>query len=130
MNNVFPLVAVVVLMFKVVIIFSFKLFSIPNRPQKKKFVTVLCKTKYYFRKTLTIIRDTYFIKTGGLSIIKYFCIGIGKSVFNVIDVKGDYHQFKNNASWFNKFIKLSDPSGYCVREPQVIIMVVWLVCGL
>jgi len=48
--------------------------------------------------------------------IKYFGIDISKLVFDVTDSDGDYHQFKNNALGFKKFVKLLNCNSHCVME--------------
>lgn len=48
--------------------------------------------------------------------IKYFGIDISKSVFDVTDSDGNYWQFKNSFSGFNKFVKLLTVTSHCVME--------------
>ena len=48
--------------------------------------------------------------------IKYFGIDISHLVFDVTDLDGNYHQFKNNVTGFRKFIKHLDISSHCVME--------------
>jgi transposase len=48
--------------------------------------------------------------------IKYFGIDISHLVFDVTDSKGNYTQFKNNASGFKKFSKLLSSDSHCVME--------------
>ncbi|WP_431167562.1 IS110 family transposase [Tenacibaculum halocynthiae] len=48
--------------------------------------------------------------------IKYFGIDISKSVFDVTDSDGNYYQFKNSFSGFNKFVKLLTITSHCVME--------------
>lgn len=48
--------------------------------------------------------------------IKYFGIDISKSVFDVTDSDGNYWQFKNSLSGFNKFVKQLTITSHCVME--------------
>jgi transposase len=48
--------------------------------------------------------------------IKYFGIDISHLVFDVTDSEGNYYQFKNNGSGFQKFSKLLDLDSHCVME--------------
>ena len=47
---------------------------------------------------------------------KYFGFEISHLIFDVTDSEGVYHQFKNNASGFKKFIKLLNLESQCVME--------------
>ena len=47
---------------------------------------------------------------------KYFGIDISHLVFDVTDIYGNYHQFKNTISGFKKFTKLLDHESHCVME--------------
>jgi len=51
--------------------------------------------------------------------IKYFGIDISHLVFDVTDSEGNYYQFKNNGSGFQKFSKLLDLDSHCVMEATV-----------
>lgn len=48
--------------------------------------------------------------------IKYFGIDISHLVFDVTDSDGNYHQFKNSATGFKKFVKLLELNSHCVME--------------
>ncbi|MFD2915422.1 IS110 family RNA-guided transposase [Psychroserpens luteus] len=48
--------------------------------------------------------------------IKYFGIDISHLVFDVTDSDGNYYQFKNKVSGFNKFKKLLNCNSHCVME--------------
>ena len=46
----------------------------------------------------------------------YFGIDISKSVFDVTDSLGNYHQFENKVSGFKKFVKQLNSTSHCVME--------------